>query len=108
MCTVRALGNRQPSVPAVDIGVNFELILAGETALWLARRVHLPMDVFSAGRRNGGRGGVSRADRGGVRRTRSGSEIGRAAVNYQNAVGLVLSILIALYLAGALLFPERF
>jgi K+-transporting ATPase KdpF subunit len=29
-------------------------------------------------------------------------------VNYQNAVGLVLSILIALYLAGALLFPERF
>jgi hypothetical protein len=29
-------------------------------------------------------------------------------VNYQNAVGLGLSILIALYLAGALLFPERF
>ncbi|OBF63781.1 K+-transporting ATPase subunit F [Mycobacterium sp. 852002-51971_SCH5477799-a] len=29
-------------------------------------------------------------------------------MNYQNAVGLVLSILIALYLAGALLFPERF
>ncbi|OBH49565.1 K+-transporting ATPase subunit F [Mycobacterium sp. E2479] len=29
-------------------------------------------------------------------------------MNYQNAVGLVLCILIALYLAGALLFPERF
>jgi hypothetical protein len=29
-------------------------------------------------------------------------------VNYQNAVGLGLFILIALYLAGALLFPERF
>jgi hypothetical protein len=29
-------------------------------------------------------------------------------VNYQNAVGLVLSIVIALYLGGALLFPERF
>jgi hypothetical protein len=29
-------------------------------------------------------------------------------VNYQNTVGLGLSILIALYLAGALLFPERF
>jgi hypothetical protein len=29
-------------------------------------------------------------------------------VNYQNTVGLVLSIVIALYLGGALLFPERF
>lgn len=29
-------------------------------------------------------------------------------MNYQNAVGLALSILIALYLGGALLFPERF
>jgi K+-transporting ATPase KdpF subunit len=29
-------------------------------------------------------------------------------VSYQNVVGLVLSILLALYLAGALLFPERF
>lgn len=29
-------------------------------------------------------------------------------MNYQNAVGLVLSIIIALYLGGALLFPERF
>jgi K+-transporting ATPase KdpF subunit len=29
-------------------------------------------------------------------------------MNYENVVGLVLSILLALYLAGALLFPERF
>ncbi|MEB4211174.1 potassium-transporting ATPase subunit F [Mycobacterium sp. 94-17] len=29
-------------------------------------------------------------------------------MNYQNLVGLVLSILVALYLGGALLFPERF
>ncbi|ASW89363.1 MULTISPECIES: potassium-transporting ATPase subunit F [Mycobacterium] len=29
-------------------------------------------------------------------------------MNYQNTVGLVLSVLIALYLGGALLFPERF
>jgi K+-transporting ATPase KdpF subunit len=29
-------------------------------------------------------------------------------VSYENIVGLVLSVLIALYLAGALLFPERF
>ncbi|MGO9154030.1 K(+)-transporting ATPase subunit F [Mycobacterium sp.] len=29
-------------------------------------------------------------------------------MNYENIVGLVLSILLALYLGGALLFPERF
>jgi K+-transporting ATPase KdpF subunit len=29
-------------------------------------------------------------------------------MNYENFVGLVLSILLALYLGGALLFPERF
>ena len=29
-------------------------------------------------------------------------------MNYENIVGLVLSVLLALYLAGALLFPERF
>ena len=108
MCTVRRLGNRQPNAPADDTGVNFELILAGETATWLARRVRFRMHVIDAGRRNDGRGGVSRADRGGLRRTRPGSEAGRAAVNYQNIVGLLLSVLIALYLGGALLFPERF
>jgi K+-transporting ATPase KdpF subunit len=29
-------------------------------------------------------------------------------MSYENIVGLVLSILLALYLGGALLFPERF
>jgi K+-transporting ATPase KdpF subunit len=29
-------------------------------------------------------------------------------MNYENVVGLVLSVLLALYLGGALLFPERF
>jgi hypothetical protein len=29
-------------------------------------------------------------------------------MSYENIVGLVLSILVALYLAGALLFPEGF
>jgi K+-transporting ATPase KdpF subunit len=29
-------------------------------------------------------------------------------VNYENIIGLALSIILALYLAGALLFPERF
>jgi K+-transporting ATPase KdpF subunit len=29
-------------------------------------------------------------------------------VSYENVVGLALSILLALFLLGALLFPERF
>jgi K+-transporting ATPase KdpF subunit len=29
-------------------------------------------------------------------------------MSYENIVGLVLSVLLALYLFGALLFPERF
>jgi K+-transporting ATPase KdpF subunit len=29
-------------------------------------------------------------------------------MNYENIIGLALSILLALYLGGALLFPERF
>jgi K+-transporting ATPase KdpF subunit len=29
-------------------------------------------------------------------------------MNYENIVGLALAILLALYLVGALLFPERF
>jgi K+-transporting ATPase KdpF subunit len=29
-------------------------------------------------------------------------------MSYENIVGLALSIIIALYLGGALLFPERF
>ncbi|OSC28883.1 hypothetical protein B8W69_11010 [Mycobacterium vulneris] len=64
--------------------------------------------VICAERRQDGRGGLHRADSGGVRRTRPGPEVGRTAMSYENIVGLVLSILIALYLAGALLFPEGF
>jgi len=29
-------------------------------------------------------------------------------MNYENVVGLALSIILAVYLGGALLFPERF
>jgi K+-transporting ATPase KdpF subunit len=29
-------------------------------------------------------------------------------MSYENIVGLVLSVILALYLGGALLFPERF
>jgi K+-transporting ATPase KdpF subunit len=29
-------------------------------------------------------------------------------VSYENIVGLILSVLLALFLAAALLFPERF
>lgn len=29
-------------------------------------------------------------------------------MSYQNVVGLVLAVLLALFLVGALLFPERF
>jgi len=29
-------------------------------------------------------------------------------VNYENVIGLVLSVLLALFMAAALLFPERF
>ncbi|WP_373877355.1 potassium-transporting ATPase subunit F [Mycobacterium kiyosense] len=29
-------------------------------------------------------------------------------MSYQNIIGLALSVVIALYLAGALLFPEKF
>ena len=66
------------------------------------------MHVVGTERRQDGRAGVRRVNGGGVRRTRPGPEAGRAAVNYQNIVGLVLSVLVALYLGGALLFPERF
>ena len=52
--------------------------------------------------------GVHRADSADLRRARPGAEVGRRTVSYENIVGLVLSVLTALYLAGALLFPERF
>ncbi len=29
-------------------------------------------------------------------------------MNYENVIGLVLSVLLALFMAAALLFPERF
>jgi len=29
-------------------------------------------------------------------------------MSYENIIGLVLSVLLALFMAGALLFPERF
>ncbi len=29
-------------------------------------------------------------------------------MNYENVVGLILSVLLALFVAAALLFPERF
>ncbi|OBI39371.1 ATPase [Mycobacterium colombiense] len=64
--------------------------------------------MIGAERRQDGRVGVRRGYGGDLRRARPRAEAGRAAVNYENIVGLVLSIVIALYLGGALLFPERF
>ncbi|MBP3086511.1 potassium-transporting ATPase subunit F [Mycolicibacterium fortuitum] len=54
------------------------------------------------------RSGVHRADSGDLRAARSGAEVGRGTVSYENVVGLVLAVLIALFLFAALLFPERF
>jgi K+-transporting ATPase KdpF subunit len=51
---------------------------------------------------------VHRADGGDFRPPRPDGEVGRGAVNYENVVGLVLSVLLALFLFAALLFPERF
>lgn len=66
------------------------------------------MRVIGAERRQDGRLGLHRSHGGGIRAARPDAEIGRAAVNYENVVGLVLSVILALYLGGALLFPERF
>jgi K+-transporting ATPase KdpF subunit len=66
------------------------------------------MRVIGAERRQDGRVDLRLTDDRGVRRTRPGAEVGRATVSYENVVGLALSIILALYLAGALLFPERF
>jgi hypothetical protein len=52
------------------------------------------------------RADLSRADCGGVRRDRLDAEVG--IVSIANTVGLVLSVLIALLLGAALMFPERF
>jgi K+-transporting ATPase KdpF subunit len=66
------------------------------------------MRVTGAERRQDGRVDLRLADIGVVRLTRPGAEVGRAAVSYENIVGLVLSVILALYLGCALLFPERF
>ncbi|OBH85129.1 ATPase [Mycobacterium scrofulaceum] len=63
---------------------------------------------MGAERRQDGRSGLCRAHGGGVRRPRPGAKAGRAAVSYENIVGLALSIILALFLGCALLFPERF
>ena len=59
-------------------------------------------------RRQDGRFGLRLTDDRGVRRSRADAEVGRAPVSYENIIGLALSVLLAVYLAGALLFPERF
>lgn len=66
------------------------------------------MYVIGEERRQDGRVGVHRAHGGDLRRAGPRAEVGRAPVNYENIVGLALSVVLALYLAGALLFPERF
>jgi hypothetical protein len=52
------------------------------------------------------RGGVSLADAGGFRGARLNAEVG--IVSVANVVGLVLSVLVALLLVAALMYPERF
>ena len=52
--------------------------------------------------------GVRGADGRDFRAARRNPEGGRAPVNYANAIGLVLCLVIALFLVAALLFPERF
>ncbi|QQZ16527.1 K(+)-transporting ATPase subunit F [Rhodococcus sp. 21391] len=51
---------------------------------------------------------VHPADRGGLRPARRDPEGGGTVVNLDNAVGLVLVVLLAVFLIAALLFPERF
>ena len=52
------------------------------------------------------RGGVSPADAGSFRSARLNAEVG--IVSVANTVGLVLSVLVALLLVAALMYPERF
>nr|WP_240962657.1 K(+)-transporting ATPase subunit F [Antrihabitans stalactiti] len=51
---------------------------------------------------------VHRADGRDIRPARPGRACGGAAVNLDNIVGLALSVLLAVFLVAALLFPERF
>jgi K+-transporting ATPase KdpF subunit len=67
-----------------------------------------PGDRNSSEWRRDGCLGVHRAHGVDLRRARPCAEVGRRTVSYENIVGLVLSVLTALYLLGALLFPERF
>jgi hypothetical protein len=59
-------------------------------------------------RRQHGRLGVHPADGGDIRPARPGAEVGRTTVSYENIVGLILAVLIAIFVFAALLFPERF
>ena len=52
------------------------------------------MHLIGAERRQDGRGDLHRADIGGVRRARPDAEVGRAAMSYENIVGLALSIIL--------------
>lgn len=55
------------------------------------------------------RGGVPGADGGDIRRVRRTAELGaEVTVSAANTVGLTLAIFIALLLAAALLYPEKF
>ena len=67
-------------------------------------RVH----VIGVERRRDGRVDIRAAHGGGVRRARPGTEVGRATVSYENIIGLALSVILAVFLGCALLFPERF
>jgi K+-transporting ATPase KdpF subunit len=55
-----------------------------------------------------GHRGLHPADHRDLRVARPGTEVGRATVSFENTVGLALSVLVALFLVAALLFPERF
>jgi K+-transporting ATPase KdpF subunit len=63
--------------------------------------------TYSEWRRDGCPG-VHPADGGDLCPARPGAEVGRRTVSYDNIVGLVLAVLLALFMAAALLFPERF
>jgi len=71
----------------------------------------MPYDHYLIGcheRRNYGRGCLRLTDGGSLRRPRLCAKAGRKAMNYDNIVGLALSVALAIYLVAALFFPERF
>ena len=85
---------------------NFNLTFASEDYAVADSMRSLGVRTTGPERRQDGRLGVPRADRGGVRRARLDSEVG--LVSSANAIGLILAVLIALLLGAALVFPERF